>query len=73
MYRQKHYKLIDIDLSNQTNTNIPQHVNFVAKLEKDYGATMFFPAEKQQKTIPNCSLDSLLCKYESNNIMHHCQ
>ena len=60
MYRQKHHKLIDTDLSNQTNTNIPQRVNFVGKLEKDYGATMFFLAEKQQKTILNCSLDSLL-------------
>ena len=60
LYRQKHYKLIDIDLSNQTNTNIPQQVNFGGKLEKDYGATMFFLAEKQQKTILNCSLDSLL-------------
>ena len=30
------------------------------KLEEDGGATMFFIAEKQQKTILNFSLDSLI-------------
>ena len=40
-----------LDLSRQTNTNIPQQINFTGKLEKDDGATMFFIAEKQQKTV----------------------
>ena len=44
---QKYYKLISIDLSRQTNTNIPQQINFVGKLEEDDGATMFFISEKQ--------------------------
>ena len=30
--------------------NISQKINFTGKLEEDDGATMFFIAEKQQKT-----------------------
>ena len=48
LYRQNYYKHIGIDLSRQTNTNIPQQINFVGKLEEDDGATMFFIAEKQK-------------------------
>ena len=55
-----YYKLIGIDLSRQANTSIPQKINFTGKLEKDDGATMFFIAVKQQKTILNFSLDSLI-------------
>ena len=40
-------------------TQIPQQINFVGKLEEDDGATMFFTAEKQNKTILNFLLDSL--------------
>ena len=40
--RQKYYKLIDIDLSKQTNTSISQQINFT--LEVDDGVTMFFIA-----------------------------
>ena len=50
-YHQNYYKLIGIDLSRQTNTNISQWTNFSEKLEKDVGAAMFFIAEKQQKII----------------------
>ena len=60
LYYQKYYKLTGIDLSRQTNTNISQQINFIGKLEEDNGATMFFIAEKQQKTILNFSLDSLI-------------
>ena len=49
LYHQKYYKLIGIDLLRQTNTCIPQQINFAGKLEEDDGATMFFAAEKQQK------------------------
>ena len=49
-----------MDLSGQTNKNIPQQVNFTVKLEDDGDATMFFIAEKQQKTILDFSLDSLI-------------
>ena len=37
---------------------IPQQINITRKLEGN-GATMFFIAEKQQKIIPNFSLNSL--------------
>ena len=40
-------------------SSIPHQINFVGKLEED-GATMFFIAKKQQKTILNFSLDSLI-------------
>ena len=56
-YHQNQYKLIGIDLSRQTNTNIPQQNNFTGKSEEDGGATMFFIAEKQQETILNFLLD----------------
>ena len=59
-YHQKFYTLIDIGLSRQINTGIPQQINFTGKLEEDGGAKMFFIAEKQQKTILNFSSDSLI-------------
>ena len=31
VYHQNYYKLIDIDLSRQTNKNIPQQINFTEK------------------------------------------
>ena len=49
LYHQYYYKLIAIDLSKHTNTNIPQQINFTRKLEKDDGAAIFFIAEKHQK------------------------
>ena len=60
LYYQKYYKLIGTDLSRHSNTSIPQQINFVRKLQEDHGATMFFIAEKQQKNILKCSLDSLI-------------
>ena len=50
-YHQNYYKLIGIDLSRQTNTSISQQINFIGKLEENNGATMFFIALKEQKTI----------------------
>ena len=60
LYHQKFCKLVGIDLSRQTNTSIPQQINFTRKLEEDDGSTMFFITEKQQKTILNFCLDSLI-------------
>ena len=60
LYHHKYYKLIGIDLSRQTNTSILQQINFTAKLEGDDSATMIFVSEKQQKTILNFSLDSII-------------
>ena len=56
-YHQNYYKLINRDLSRQTNTSIPQKFNFVGKIEEDDVATMFFIAEKQDKKVLNSSLD----------------
>ena len=53
LWRQKYYKRIGIDWSRQTNTSIPQEINFVGKLEEDDGATMFLIAKKEQKIILN--------------------
>ena len=36
-----------------------QKGNFIEKLEEENSAKLFFIAEKQQKTTPNFSLDSL--------------
>ena len=58
-YHQNYYKLIGIDLSRQMNTSIPQQINFTGNLEENDDASMFFIAEKQQKTILNVSLDLL--------------
>ena len=66
-YHQYHYKLIGIDLSRHTNTNIPQQINFVGKLEEDDGTEIFFIAEKQQKTVLNISLDSLIVTEQYND------
>ena len=45
-HQQNKCKLTVTDLSRQTNTSIPQHINFVGKLEEDDGATMFLIPEK---------------------------
>ena len=49
LYHKCYYKLISINLSRQTNTTIPQQIDFIGKLEEDDGATLFFVHEKQQK------------------------
>ena len=50
LHNQNHYKRIVIDLSRQTNTSIPQQINFTEKSKGDNGKTLFFIVEKQQKT-----------------------
>ena len=48
-YFSKHYKLIAIDLSKQIelqNPDLKQQINFIGKLEREVGATMFFITEK---------------------------
>ena len=60
LYHQNYYELIGIGLSRQTNTNIPQQINFTEKLEEDNDAAMSFINEKQQKTFLNFPLDSLI-------------
>ena len=36
------YKLIGIDLSRETNPEVPQKIDFLGKLDPDISATMFF-------------------------------
>ena len=35
LYHQNYYKLIGTDLSRQTNTSIPQQINFKVKLKRN--------------------------------------
>ena len=48
VYYKKHYKLIAIDLSKQTKLKDPQQINFIGKLLRNTGATMFFIIEKSE-------------------------
>ena len=52
-YHQNYHKLIGTDLTRQTNTTVPQKVNFQEKLEENDGATIFSIAEKPQKKKNN--------------------
>ena len=46
LYHQKYYQLKGTDLSKQRTKSISQKINFTGKLGENYGATMFFIAEK---------------------------
>ena len=49
----KHYKLIAIDLRKQIeleNPDLKQQINFIGRLGRDKGATVFFIIEKSEKT-----------------------
>ena len=53
-YYSKHYKLISIDLRKQIeleNFDLKQQINFIERLKRDEGATMFFINEKSEETI----------------------
>ena len=52
-YFKENCKLIAIDLSKQTKLKDPQQINFIKKLDKDNGATMFFIIEKLEETTFN--------------------
>ena len=57
----KHYKLIAIDSSKQTeleNSNLKQQINFIGKLEDDR-ATIFFITKKSEETTLEFSQNSL--------------
>ena len=49
LYYQKCYKLIGMDLSRETNTNIPRWINFTGKSKEDYGGTMFLLLKSSKK------------------------
>ena len=51
-YFSKHYKLIAIALSKQielVNPNLKQQVNFIGRLARNEGATIFFIIEKSEE------------------------
>ena len=53
-YFKENYKLIAIDLSNQTKSKDPQQISFIGKLKnQDQGATIFFVTEKSEETTFN--------------------
>ena len=54
-YYKKHYNLIAIDLSNQTKLKELQQTNFIGKLLRNNGATMFLIIEKSEETTFNFS------------------
>ena len=52
IYFKENYKLIAIDLSNQTKLKDPQQINFIGKLEnEDHGALMFFIIKNQKELL----------------------
>ena len=55
----KNYKLIAIDLSKQTELKDPQQINFIGKLSRRSGATIFFIIEKLEETTFNFSQNSV--------------
>ena len=58
-YYKKHYRLVAIDLSKQTKLKDPQQINFIGKLLRNTGATMFFIIEKSEETTFNFSQNSV--------------
>ena len=58
-YFKENYRLIAIDLSKQTKLKDPQQINFIGKLDKDNGATMFFIIEKSEEITFNFSQNSI--------------
>ena len=59
-YFKKHYKLIAIDLSKQTKLKEPQENNFIGKLLKNTGTTIFLSLKNQKKQLINkCSQNSV--------------
>ena len=61
-YFKDHYKLIAIDLSEQTeleNPDLKQQINFIGRLEEN-NATMFFIIEKKEETTFDFSQNSVV-------------
>ena len=55
-YFSKHCKLIAIDLNKQIkleNADFKQQINFIGRLERNEGATMFFIIKKSEETVLN--------------------
>ena len=60
-YFSKHYKLNAIDLNKKIeleSLDFKQKINFIGKLERNEGATMFFIIEKSEETTFEFSQNS---------------
>ena len=60
-YFSKHYKIIAINLSKQIkleNPDLKQQINFIGKLERNEGVTMFFIIKKSEETTFEFSQNS---------------
>ena len=58
-YFKKNCKLIATDLSKQSKLKDPQQINFLGKLLRNTGATMFFIIEKSEETTFNFSQNTV--------------
>ena len=61
-YFSKHCKVVAIDLSKQIeleNPDLKQQVNFIGRLQREGGATMFFIIEKKEETTFDFSQNSV--------------
>ena len=66
-YFSKHYRLIAIDLSKQIeleNPDLKQQINFIGRLERNGGATVFFVIEKLEETTFKFSLNDPTVVYD---------
>ena len=66
----KNYRLIAIDLSEQTKLKDPQQINFIGKIEgKNNGVTIFFIIERSEETAFEFSQNSvnILQKWKYKN------
>ena len=70
MLIKKNYRLIAIDLSEQTKLKDPQQINFIGKIEgKNNGVTIFFIIERSEETAFEFSQNSvnILQKWKYKN------
>ena len=58
-YFKKNYRLIPTDLSKQPKLKDPQLINFIGKVLRNSGATMFLIIEKSEETTINFSQNSV--------------
>ena len=61
-YFSKHCRLTAIDLSEQSeleNPDLKQQINFIGRLERNEGATIFFIIEKEEETTFDFSQNSV--------------
>ena len=58
-YFKENYRLIATDLSKQAKLKDPQQINFIGKLSRRSGTTMFVIIAKSEETIFNFSQNSV--------------